>query len=283
MDAKPTSGDVDARPSTDANPTPSALRARLSGASSRKATTPVVPPLAWVRAIRLVWSIMLSVLCVLTVGGAVLMLLVWQQERAAGVLDSQLERMWDVFGLLRDIERWVAFATVPVVVVWIVVVTINLRRSTGRRRNPMVAAGSLVLGLAGVWLVGDRIIADASDDLGRAAGIALQLIFAAIPLVGLERVVEAAEARHRPLRMAYVMAAAYLIQLETLGGLSTIDATTDLDGWARTGGYLVIGSLLQALGVLAANEAGRSIEEGTEQRYQLRHRFGESVRGQRAT
>jgi hypothetical protein len=34
------------------------------------------------------------------------------------------------------------------------------------------------------------------------------------------------------------------------------------------------------LGTLSANEAARAIEEGTEHRYQLRHRFGESLLAQ---
>jgi hypothetical protein len=36
------------------------------------------------------------------------------------------------------------------------------------------------------------------------------------------------------------------------------------------------------LGALSANEAARSIEEGTTHRYELRHRFGESLLAQAA-
>jgi hypothetical protein len=35
--------------------------------------------------------------------------------------------------------------------------------------------------------------------------------------------------------------------------------------------------LIQVLGTLAANEAARAIEDATEHRYQLRHRFGEAL------
>ena len=43
---------------------------------------------------------------------------------------------------------------------------------------------------------------------------------------------------------------------------------------------IVIGGLIQVLGTLSANEAARAIEEGTEHRYQLRHRFGEALLAQ---
>jgi hypothetical protein len=42
----------------------------------------------------------------------------------------------------------------------------------------------------------------------------------------------------------------------------------------------VIGALLQVLGSLSANEAARAIEDGTEHRFRLRQRFGESLLAQ---
>jgi hypothetical protein len=232
--------------------------------------------------LRLVMSVLLTALCLLTVGGAILMLLLWQQERSAGVLTTQLDRTWDLFDLLRRVERWVAFAVVPVAVAWIAVATVNVRRATGQRRNPLVTAASLVVGVGGIWLIGSEIVAPATDVLGQAAGWVLQAVFVAVPLLFLERVTGTAEARHRPLRVTGVIAIVYLGHLQFLGGLSTIDQTSGPDEWGRLGAYLVIGALLLVLGALAANEAARAIEEGTEHRYQLRHRFGESLLAQAA-
>ena len=230
--------------------------------------------------LRVVTTLLLAVLCLITIGGAILMLLLWQQDREAGVLSTQLDRTWDLFDTLRDVERWVAFGVVPVAIVWIVLATINVRRATGHRRNPIVAGGSLLVGVAGAWFIGDQIVTGADDWLGEAAGFALQLVFLAIPLLALERVAVSAEARHGALRAAYVIGAVYLAQMQFLGGVSTVDRTADSSEWGRLGAYLVIGALLQVLGALAVNEAARAIEDGTERRYQLRQRFGESLLAQ---
>lgn len=232
--------------------------------------------------LRVTFAILLSVLCLLTVAGAILVLLLWQQERAAGVLTTQLDRTWDLFGLLQDIQRWVAFAVVPVAVAWIALATLNVRRATGKRRNPVAASVSLVVGLAGVWLIGDRIVAESNDWLGQTAGYVLQAIFLAIPLLALERVAGSAEARHGPLRATYLIAAAFLAHIQFLAGLSTTEATADSSEWGRLGAYLIIAALLQVLGSLSANEAARAIEDGTQHRYLLRNRFGESLLAQAA-
>ena len=133
---------------------------------------------------------------------------------------------------------------------------------------------------SGVWFVGANQVADADGPITKGVGIAIQAAFLAIPLIALERVAEAAEARHRPLRATYLIAVVYLAHLQGLGGLSTIEETNDPEKWGRLGAYLLIGGLIQVLGTLSANEAARAIEEGTEHRYQLRHRFGESLLAQ---
>ncbi len=232
--------------------------------------------------IRFVMASLLSVLCLLTVGGAILMLLLWQQERASGVLTSQLERTWDLFDLLRQIERYVAFVTIPVAVAWIALAVTNVRRGTGQRRNPVVAALSLVVGVAGVWVIGDQIVGQADDWLGQLAGYVLQLVFLAVPLLALERVATSAEARHRPLRAAFLISAVFLAHMQFLAGLSTVDQTIGSDEWGRVGAYLIIAALMQVLGALAVNEAARAIEDGLDNRYRLRARFGESLLSQAA-
>lgn len=230
--------------------------------------------------LRIVMSVLLAALCLITIGGAILMLLLWQQDRDAGVLSTQLDRTWDLFDDLRMVERWIAYAVVPVAVAWIALATVNVRRATGQKRNPVAAALSLPLGLLGVWVIGDRIIGEADDWLGQAAGYVLQAIFLAIPLLALERVAASAEARRGALRATYVFAAVYLAQMQFLAGVSTVEETADPSEWGRLGAYLVIGALLQVLGSLAANEAARAVESGTDHRFRLRQRFGESLLAQ---
>lgn len=252
---------------------------RRSQSTRSQAAAPIAPhPGAHI--LRTVVALMLGVLCLLTVFGAILMLLLWQQDNASGVLTTQLDRTWNLFDVLREIERIVAFAVVPVACAWIALAAVNVKRATGRRRDPFVAAGSLLVGLAGIWLIGANIVAEADDWVGQAAGVALQAVFAAIPFLAIERLAEVAEARHGPLRTAYVMGVLYLVDLQFLGALSTIEETSNADEWGRLGAYLLIAALIQVLGSLSANEAMRAIEEGTDHRYQLRHKFGESVLAQ---
>jgi hypothetical protein len=257
-----------------------AARRRLNSRRMHGDLTAARAPYPGTKIMRLVMTLMLSSLCLLTIAGSVLMLLLWQQDRSSGVLTTQIDRTWELFGYLREVERWVAFGVVPVALGWIVLATVNVRRATGLRRNPIVAAGSLLLGIGGVWFIGATQVADADGPLTRGVGIAIQAAFLAIPLVTLERVAEAAEARHRPLRATYLIAVIYLAHLQGLGGLSTTEETNDPEQWGRLGAYLLIGGLIQVLGTLSANEAARAIEEGTEHRYELRHRFGETLLAQ---
>lgn len=238
------------------------------------------PPFDGSNVLRVATTLLLAVLCLISVGGAILMLLLWQQDRESGVLTTQLDRTWDLFDTLRDVERWVAFGVVPVAVAWIVLATTNVRRATGQRRNAAIAGASLVVGVAGVWIVGDQIVAESEDWLGQAAGYVLQAVFLAVPWLALERVAVSAEARRGALRSTYVIAAVYLAEMQFLAGVSTVDETADSSEWGRLGAYLVIGALLQVLGSLSANEAARAIEDGTEHRFRLRQRFGESLLAQ---
>jgi hypothetical protein len=239
-------------------------------------------PYAAAGTIRLALAIMMSGLWVLTVGGAILVLLLWQQDRDSGVLTDQLERTWELFDALRVVERWLAFAVIPVAMAWTAVAAVNVRRATGVRRNPIVAALSLPIGAIGAWFVGRELIGPTDDWVAQVSGYVLQCVFLAIPLLALLRVAQAAEARNRPLRATYLVAAGYLAQVQFLGGLSTVDQASPPEEWGRLGAYLIIGALLQVLGALSANEAARSIEEGTAHRFGLRHRFGESLLNQAA-
>jgi hypothetical protein len=237
-------------------------------------------PYGAVSTIRIALAVMMTGLWALTIGGAILVLLLWQQNRESGVLTDQLDRTWELFDALRIIERWLAFAAIPVAVAWVVVAAVNVRRATGIRRNPIVAAASVPIGVIGAWFVGRELVGTADDWVGQLSGYVLQCVFLAVPLLALLRLAQAAESRNRPLRAAYVVAAGYLAQMQFLGGLSTVDQTSPSEDWGRLGAYLIIGGLLQVLGALSVNEAARSIETGTKHRYGLRHRFGESLLAQ---
>lgn len=241
---------------------------------------PAREPFGFINALRVTLTLVLAALCLLTVGGAVLLLLLWQQSRDTGVLTSQLDRTWDLLDLLQDVERYVAFAAIPIAMAWIALAAINVGRGTGNSRNPVLASLSLPVGLIGAWLIGREVIGGSDDAVTQAAGYVLQITLLTIPLLFLERVAIAADARRRPLRATYLIGAAYLAHMEFLGGLSTIERDTTDGDWGTLGAYLLIGALLQVIGTLSANEACRSIEDATQHRYQLRSRFSESLLAQ---
>lgn len=252
------------------------LRDRLAGAVHAAAR----PPYAIVARVRVVLALLLTGLCLLTAAGALLLLMAWRQEQTSGLLLTQTERMWDVWALLADIERYVALAAAPMLALWLAVATINVRRATGRRRNPIVSVVLLAVGIAGAWVAGDRVVGpalDKDDWIGTLGGLALQAVFLAVPLLVLERLADAAEARHRPARVAYATTVGFLIVLQVSGALSTIGSADDVSSWGREGALVLIAALIEIIAVLAFSEAARALEEGTQHRYELRHRFGESV------
>jgi hypothetical protein len=248
-----------------------------SDGAQRRELASAEPPYPGARVLRLALGGTLFALSLLTLAGALLMLLLWQQHRDAGVLTTQIDRTWDLFGHLRSVERLLAFAALPMALAWAALATFNARRATGQRRSAVVPVVALAAGVAGVWVIGAELVAGASGLIDRSAGYVLQAIAIAIPLLAFERVAEAAEARRRPMHITAILAVTFVIVLQELGGLSTVAPTTNPEEWAGLGINLVILALVQALGALAATEAARAIEEGTQHRYDLRSRFSQSV------
>lgn len=255
------------------------LRKRMSSRRQRPNTDlrPAHPPIPGSQFLRLAVSLLLGVLAVFTLGGGVLVLLLWQEERASGVLTNQVDRAWDLFENLRRIELIVAYAVVPLATVWAALATLNVRRATGRRRNPVVAALSIPAAIAGVWAIGAAVVEPADSWVTATGGLILQAIVLAVPLFVLERVALAAEARRRPLRMTYFAAVAYVAILQGLGTLSTVVPTHDAERWARLASYLIMAALIQIFGAIAANESCRAIEVASAKRYSLRKAFSENV------
>jgi hypothetical protein len=264
------------------SPAPNKLLAASSPEQRRRRQelTTMSAPLAGPTVLRMVLGVLLGVLSVLSLAGGVLLLLLWQQDRSAGVLSTQIDRTWDLVPRIHDIEVIVAFLTVPFAAAWAALVTINVRRTTGVRRSPIVPAVAIPAAAFGVWLVGDLVVAPAENWVGQAIGIALQAAVLLVPLLALEWVAVAAEAPRRPMRVAFILTILVLVQVQVLDGLSTLKLSLDPEAWGRLGAYLVIGALLVALAALAANEGGRAIEDAAQHRFNLRRTFGATVVGQ---
>jgi hypothetical protein len=264
------------------SPAPRKLLAVTSAAQRRRREelTTMQAPVGGATVLRMVLGVVLAVLSVLSLAGGVLLLLLWQQDRSSGVLSTQVDRTWDLVARVQDIEVIVAYLVLPFAVAWAALAALNIRRTTGTRRNPAVTAAAIPLGVLGVWLIGDRVVAPAGSWVGQSIGIALQALVMLVPLLALEWVAVAAEAHRRPMRVAYVLTVAMLVQLQVLEGLSTIEVSVDPADWGRLGAYLVIGSLLLAMGALAANEGGRAIEDSAQHRFNLRRSFGATIVGQ---
>jgi hypothetical protein len=235
------------------------------------------PPLPGSHFLRFALSFLLGVLAIFTLGGGLLLLLLWQEERASGVLSNQVDRAWELFETLRNTESLVAYAVVPLATAWAALATLNVRRATARRCNPVVAALSIPAAVAGIWAIGAAVVEPADDWATATGGLILQALVLAVPVVVLERVAMAADGPRRPLRMVYVAAVAYLAVLQGLGALSTMVPTDDPDEWARLASYLIMAAFVQLLGAIAVNEACRSIEGASAHRYALRKSFGENV------
>ncbi len=255
------------------------LRDRLSPRRrQRKADLrPARPPIPGSRPLRLGASMLLGVLAMFTLGGGLLILLLWQQDRSSGVLSNQVERAWDLFDALGRTEMVVAIAVVPFAAAWAGLTTLNVRRATGRRCNPVFAALSIPAAVVGVWAIGAGVVEPADDWVTAAGGLILQALVVAFPLFVLERTSTATEGPRRPLRLAYVAAVAYLAFLHGLGALSTIVPTNDPDEWGGLAGYLILAALIQILGAISVNAAFSSIESASLHRYTLRKAFGENV------
>ena len=162
---------------------------------------PARPAISGSHFLRLAVSLLLGVLAVFTLGGGVLILLLWQEHRASGVLSNQIDRAWDLFETLRRMETVVAYAVVPLATAWAALATLNVRRATARRCNPVIAALSIPAAVAGVWAIGAGIVEPADDWATATGGVILQALVVAVPVILLERVATAAEGPRRPLRM----------------------------------------------------------------------------------
>jgi hypothetical protein len=209
--------------------------------------------------LRLVTVTLMAGAALLSLVGAIVTGLLWLDSRDTGVLPAERERTWDALEALEAASRGATTALLAAVSAWTFVTVLNVRMTSGRRRNPLIAALAWPAAAAGVWWIADRVIVDAST--GRVVlGFAAQAAVLAVPFLVLERSADAIGARRTPLRIVYVLAVVLLVHVQGLGGLMRLPESVGTTDIGRLTGYLAIGALIQLCSTLAVTEACRSIE-----------------------
>lgn len=204
----------------------------------------------------------LAGLSLMSLVGSIVVFLFWQEARDGVLLVSQSDRAWDLVSLLHTLERNVAFGVLVLAAIWSFVVIWNVRRASARRRNPLIAAASWPAAAGGIWIVGDRLVADGSIT-EVVAGFALQSLLLAVPIFMLYRGAGSIGARRQSLRISWGIGVVLLVHVQGMGGLSTANATVESTEVARLAGYLALGALLQLLAMFATAGAMRALTDTT--------------------
>lgn len=209
--------------------------------------------------IRLATSTFLAGAALLSMVGASVVALLWFDSRETGLLPVQRQRALDALEALEVASRGVTIALIAAVSAWTFVTVLNIRMTTGRRRNPLIATLAWPAAAGAIWWFADHIVADASVR-GVMLGFAAQAGVLAVPFLVLERSAEAIGARRTPLRIVYALGVLLLVHVEGLGGLSNLpDAVTTTTAVGRLAGYLAVGALIQLCSTLAVTEACRAM------------------------
>ncbi len=199
----------------------------------------------------------------LSVVGATVMLMFWMESDDGNLTPSQRTRAWDALDVLHEASRALAAGIVVLAMLWTFVAVLNVRRASGRRRNPLIAAVAWPAAVAGTWLIADRFVVDSSN--GRVViGFVLQALVLWVPFMLLERSADAVGARRTPLRITYVFGVVLLVHIQGLGGLSTIDHATASDRFGHLAGYLALGALVQLMATMAVTDGCSSISDAAE-------------------
>ena len=204
----------------------------------------------------------LAGLSLLSLIGAFVVFLFWQETQDGVLLPAQSDRAWDVVSLLHMFERNVAFGLLVLAMIWSFLAITNIRLASMRRRNPILAAAAWPIAAVGVSIAGASLVADGS--VGEVIlGFAIQAFFLAIPVFLLYRGAGSIGARRQLLRILWAIGVVLLVQVQGLGGLSTADASVESTQVARLAGYLAIGAMLQLLAMFAAAGAMRALTDAT--------------------
>jgi len=236
---------------------PSPTRARKSARSAggrRVAASKRIELLPGVGLLRLVMVTLVAGLALLSLVGAIITGLLWMDSRDAGVLPAERQQTWDSLDALRGASVGVIVALLLAAVVWTFLTVINVRRTSGRRVNPLFAAACWPAAAVAVWWIADRMIVGAS--VGSVVlGLAAQAAVLALPFLVLERTADAVGARRSPIRIVYVLAVVLLVHVQGLGGLMRLPDSATTTEIGRLAGYLAIGALIQLCSTLAVTEA----------------------------
>ncbi len=233
-------------------------RATPSGTGRRVVATERIDLLVGADVLRLLMVTLVAGLALLSLVGAIVTGLLWMDSRDTGVLPAERQRTWDALDALRAASAGVIAALLVAVVAWTFVTVINVRRTTGRRFNPVLAAVLWPAAAGAVWWIADRVIVDAS--IGRVVlGFAAQAAVLSVPFLALERCADAVGARRTPLRIVYVLAVVLLIHVQGLGGLLRLPDSATTTEVGRLAGYLAIGALIQLCSTLAVTDACRAL------------------------
>jgi hypothetical protein len=204
----------------------------------------------------------LAGLALLSVVGALVMYLFWQEARDGVLLSTQSERAWDVLAMLHSAERLVAYAVVVAATVWTAIAVTNVRLASARRRNPLLASVMWPIAGFGVWAIADRWIVDGTV-VEVVVGFAAQAALLFVPFSFLERSADAVNARRNPFRLAYAFGVVLLVYVQGLGGLSTLSSSAEPREFGRLAGYLAVGALIQLVAMFAVSDATRSLIDGS--------------------
>jgi hypothetical protein len=208
--------------------------------------------------LRLVMVTLMAGLSLLSFVGAIVTAMLWLDSRDVGVLPTERRRTWDALEALRAVSGGVIAALLVAVFAWTLVTVFNVRKTTGRRFNPLVAASCWPAAAAVVWWIADHVAAE--ESIGRIVlGFAAQAAALAVPFVVLERGAAAVGARRTPFRIVYVLGVLMLIHVQGLGGLLQLPDSVETTEIGRLSAYLAIGALIQLCSTLAVTDACRSL------------------------
>jgi hypothetical protein len=245
-------------PAASAPPSPKGARKR---AQPRRATAELggrIDLLPGADLLRLTTVTLLAGAALLSVVGAIVTGMLWVDSRDVGVLPAERQRAWDALEALEAASRGVTIAMLVAVSSWTFVTVLNIRMTSGRRRNPLIAALSWPAAAAAVWWIADSVVSDASIDRV-VLGFVAQAAALAVPFLVLERSADAIGARRTPLRIVYVLAVVLLVHVQGLGGLARLPQSISTTEIGRLSGYLAIGALIQLCSTLAVTDACRAM------------------------
>ncbi len=210
--------------------------------------------------LRLALMTAVSALTLVSIVGALVMFLFWRESGDGTLLPSQRERAWTALSGLQTLERMLAVGTVAVATIWSFLSVLNARIASGRRRNPILAAGAWPAAAYAIWRLGARLEdADAVVDALTLYGLQIVALF--IPFFLLERAALAVGARRGPLRLTFAITAVLLVHIQGLGGLPTIVEVTEIDRFGRLAGYLALAALLQLVATIAVTDASHLVAD----------------------